>query len=149
LAVRGNVAPVAYTGSGIRLSDGSTLDADAIIWCTGFSDKDVRTTLWEVLGGAMAKGDDGCEGETGEGHRFLLGPKDIASRLDATWAFDAEGEIRGMWKRHLRMENYWVMGGVISQQRWWSRSVAQQIRLALDGCLPPAYRDTPTVVEKR
>lgn len=73
----------------------------------------------------------------------VLGPKDIAARLDATWGVDAEGEVRGVWKRHLRMENYWVIGGVIQQQRWWSRPLAQQIRLSLDGSLPPAYRETP------
>lgn len=73
----------------------------------------------------------------------VRGPKDIAARLDATWGMDAEGEVRGVWKRHLRMENYWVIGGVIQQQRWWSRPLAQQIRLSLDGSLPPAYRETP------
>lgn len=36
----------------------------------------------------------------------LLGLRDIASRLDATWGIDSEGEIRGIWKRHLRLENY-------------------------------------------
>lgn len=130
--MRGLVEPVAYTATGLRLSDGSTLDADAVIWCTGFADKDVRSTAERVLGVAGGNNDEGS-----------LGPKDIAARLDATWGVDGEGEVRGMWKRHLRMENYWVIGGVIQHQRWWSRPLAQQIRLALDGCLPPAYRDTP------
>ena len=56
---------------------------------------------------------------------------------------DSEGEVRGMWKRHLRMENYWVMGGYTQQHRWHSRTVALQIKAALEGILPPAYRKTP------
>ena len=32
-----------------------------------------------------------------------LGPHEIASRLDDTFVFDIEGEIRGMWKRPARM----------------------------------------------
>ncbi|KAF3056255.1 hypothetical protein GL218_06444 [Daldinia childiae] len=131
VAVRGRVEPVGYTETGLRLSDGSVLDTDAVIWCTGFADKDVRTIALGVLGEADPDMTD------------VLGPKDIVARLDATWGVDAEGEVRGVWKRHLRMQNYWVMGGVIQQQRWWSRPMAQQIKLALEGDLPSAYRDTP------
>ncbi|KAM3067350.1 hypothetical protein ACMFMF_009842 [Clarireedia jacksonii] len=31
--------------------DGSTLNADAIIWCTGFKNLDIRPGLSEILGG--------------------------------------------------------------------------------------------------
>ncbi|KAI1774513.1 hypothetical protein F4818DRAFT_418120 [Hypoxylon cercidicola] len=134
VAVRGRVEPVGYTEYGLRLSDDSQLDTDAVIWCTGFADKDVRATAAELLGVADA---DTINNDS------VLNPREIAARLDATWGVDAEGEVRGVWKRHLRMENYWVMGGVIQHQRWWSRPMAQQIKLALEGILPPAYRDTP------
>lgn len=141
VAVRGRVMPVRYTKAGLRLSDGTDLDVDAVIWCTGFADKDVRSTAEGVLGVAANSDDDD---DDDDGPKDTLGPKDIAARLDATWGVDAEGEVRGMWKRHLRMENYWVLGGVIQHQRWWSRPLAQQIKLAIMGDLPPAYRQTPT-----
>ncbi|KAI1661103.1 hypothetical protein F4813DRAFT_399170 [Daldinia decipiens] len=134
VAVRGRVGPIGYIETGLRLSDSSVLDTDAVIWCTGFADKDVRTIALEILGEA----DPDMTNKTD-----VLGPKDIVARLDATWGVDAEGEVRGVWKRHLRMENYWVMGDVIQQQRWWSRPMTQQIKSALEGHLPSAYRDTP------
>ncbi|KAI9712011.1 MAG: hypothetical protein M1820_001719 [Bogoriella megaspora] len=136
VSVRGQVEPVSYTETGLRLSDGSILDADAVVWCTGFADKDARATAREMLGNE--------ETDTSPKER-VLGPMDIAAQLDATWGVDSEGEVRGTWKRHLRMENYWVMGGNMQHQRWWSRPMVQQIRLALEGTLPPAYRETPSL----
>ncbi|KAI2465605.1 hypothetical protein F4781DRAFT_435213 [Annulohypoxylon bovei var. microspora] len=87
VAVRGCVEPVGYTKTGLRLSDGSVLDADAVIWCTGFADKDVRATASELFGAA----DPDVTDENG-----VLSPKDIVSRLvDASWEVDSEGEVRG------------------------------------------------------
>ncbi|CAH0050578.1 unnamed protein product [Clonostachys solani] len=137
VGVKANVEPVAYTETGLQFSDGSTLDADAIVWCTGFADKDARYTVADILGG-----------ETEVATQGLLGPKEIAARVDATWGLDAEGEVRGMWKRHLRQENYWVMGGYTQLHRWHSRNLALQIKADLAGVLPPAYRSTPMSRDK-
>lgn len=111
------VEPVAYTATGLRLSDGSTINADAVVWCTGFADKDARDTAAEIFKTRL--------------------------HVDATWGVDQEGEIRDMWKHHMHTDNYWVMGGYTQQHRWYSRTLAQQIKAALEGVLPPAYRDTP------
>jgi hypothetical protein len=127
--------PVEWTEGGLRFLDGSELEVDAVIWCTGFEDKNVRTVVEGILDG---DGDgDGKAAQDG-----LLGPKEIAERVDATFGVDEEGEIRGLWKRHWRLENYWVMGGHTGQHRWFSRLLALQIKAALGGILPPAYRDT-------
>ncbi|KAI1029183.1 hypothetical protein LB503_013324 [Fusarium chuoi] len=131
-SVKAGVEPIAFTESGLQFSDGSSAAADAVIWCTGFADRDVRSVAAEILGG---------EKHTASDER-VLGPREIADRLDATWGIDTEGEIRGMWKRHLRLENYWVMGGYTQQHRWHSRTLALQIKAALEGILPPAYRET-------
>lgn len=121
--IKALVEPVAFTETGLKFSDGTTLNADAIIWCTGFSDKYSTDVTAEALGG-------GPEAE------------DIANRLDATWGLDEEGEIRGVWKRHLNVENYYTFGGFTSQHRFYSRIMALQIKAAVAGILPPAYRDT-------
>jgi hypothetical protein len=151
--IKANVEPVAYTSTGLRFSDGSSIDADAIIWCTGFADKDVRNAAVEILGGSSgsqalngaqngANRVSGTDGEAGGKH--TLTSHEIAARLDATWGVDAEGEIRGLWKRQSRLDNLWVMGGYTQQHRWHSRTLALQIKAALEGILPPAYRDVPT-----
>ena len=126
-AVKANVEPVAFTETGLRFGDGSTIDVDVVIWCTGFADKNMRDTAAEILGGGPAA-------------------EDIASRLDATWSLDEEGEIRGLYKRQLRIENYWAMAGFTAQHRWHSRTLALQIKATLEGILPPAYRETPEAV---
>ncbi|KAF5987671.1 K+ transport flavoprotein [Fusarium coicis] len=132
VSVKAGVEPTAFTEDGLQFSDGSSAAADAVIWCTGFADRDIRSVAAEILGGEKHTVSDGD----------ILGPRDIADRLDATWGIDSEGEIRGMWKRHLRLENYWVMGGYTQQHRWHSRTLALQIKAALEGILPPAYRET-------
>lgn len=119
---RAGVEPTAYTATGLRLSDGNTIQADAVIWCTGFADKNARETVTEIF----------------------KTPLDV----DATWGVDQEGEIRGMWKRHLKVDNYWIMGGYTQQHRWFSRILALQIKAALEGVLPSAYRETPSSYDK-
>lgn len=115
--VKAGVEPVGYTATGLLFSDGTTVDADAVVWCTGFADADARTVVAEILKTELP--------------------------VDATWGIDEEGEIRGMWKRHLLVDNYWTMGGYTQQHRFHSRTLALQIKAALEGILPPAYRDTP------
>lgn len=118
-AVKANVEPVAYTSTGVRFSDGTTMDVDAIIWCTGYSDKDATTTATDIM------------------------KTKSKLEVDATWGIDQEGEIRGMWKRHSKLDNYWMMGGFAQQHRYYSRVLALQIKAALEGVLPEAYLDTP------
>lgn len=120
VGIRSGVTPAAYTPTGVRLSDGTTLDADAVVWCTGYRDKDVRYVVEDILGD---------------------GGTDIRDRMDATWAVDIEGEYRGVWKRHKNVENFYILGGGTGFQRWYSMIVALQIKADVEGILPEAYRD--------
>jgi hypothetical protein len=112
---RAGVEPRAYTNSGLLLSDDTHLDADAAIWCTMYADNDPRETVADIM--------------------------KIALLVVATWGVDEEDEIRGMWKRHSKVDNYWFMGGFTQQHRWYSRTLAQQIKASLEGVLPPPYLD--------
>ncbi|KAE8421419.1 hypothetical protein BDV36DRAFT_292345 [Aspergillus pseudocaelatus] len=141
-SVKAGVEPIAYTPTGLRFSDGSSADADAVVWCTGFADKNVRDTAIRILGGHSSSN------ETDNEPTHMLGPHEIADRLDGTWGIDAEGEIRGLWRRQSRLDNLWVAGGYTQQHRWHSRTIALQIKASLEGVLPPAYRDTPNPVRE-
>ncbi|KAK1763872.1 hypothetical protein QBC33DRAFT_562452 [Phialemonium atrogriseum] len=105
---KAGIEPVAYTAmTGLRFSDGTTADADAVVRCV----HGVRRQ--GPLGGGGEGGAAGVN-ETGTGNGGgdpeasndnLFGLRDSAARLDATWGVDSEGEIRGLWKGHLRLEN--------------------------------------------
>ncbi|KAM6521539.1 hypothetical protein FSOLCH5_006292 [Fusarium solani] len=138
VGIKAGVESIVFATTGLHLSDDSILEADAIVWCTGFADQDVRTVTEEILGGHGMS----TVPEDHDEDKNLLGLRDIASCLDAMWGIDSEGEIRGIWKRHLRLENYWVMGGATEHHRWHSRTLALQIKAALENILPPAYRET-------
>ena len=117
--MRSGVTPTGYTATGIALSDGTTIDAEAVIFCTGFRDTDMRLVMPEVLG---------------------RGGKDVAERMEPIWGLDAEGESRGLYKRHAGVEHFWVCGYGATHQRWGSRMVARMIKAELAGLLPAAYR---------
>lgn len=118
VGIKAGVEPVAYTATGLKFSDGSTINTDAVIWCTGFADCEARVLASTIL------------------------PPETAARLDDTWGLDEEGEVRGMWKRQRDVKNYWVMGGYTQQHRYYSRTLALQIKAAVEGVLPPAYLET-------
>lgn len=120
VSVKAGVEPVAYTATGLRFSDGTTVDTDAVVWCTGFADREARVLASTIL------------------------PPETAARLDGTWGLDEEGELRGMWKRQREVENYWAMGGGSQQHRYYSKTLALQIKAALEGVLPPPYLETPS-----
>ncbi|KAI9010547.1 hypothetical protein DFJ74DRAFT_684858 [Hyaloraphidium curvatum] len=121
VAVKSGVFPVAYTAKGLKMNDGSEIETDAILWATGFSDKNARNVAARAFG---------------------KGGEEIGKRMDATWCVDAEGEVRGLWKRQRDVDNFWVMGGFTSQQRYYSKFLALQIKGALEGILPEPYLDT-------
>jgi hypothetical protein len=73
IKVKGDAAIVGYTPTGLQFSNGSTLDADVIIFCTGF-----EHNMWK------------------EATKFV-GPE-IGERLEDYWELDDEGELRGVYK---------------------------------------------------
>lgn len=122
VGIRSGVVPTAYTASGLRLSDGSEISADAIVFCTGYADKNLSEVATSVFGS---------------------GGEQLAEKMDGTWGLDSEGEVRGLWKRQEAVEQFWIMGGFTSQHRFYSKFLALQLKAALEGALPAAYRETP------
>lgn len=66
-----------FTPSGLKFTDGSTLDADLIVFTTGFN-TNIREEMEKVVG------------------------PEVGSLLEDNNGWDKEGETRGGWKRHGR-----------------------------------------------
>ena len=106
-----------YTPTGLEFDDGSTLNADVIVFATGF-DGSMRRAVTDIVG------------------------SEIGEQLDEWRGFDAEGEIRGYCKR-LAHPGVWYTGGSIGDSRFLSRFLAFQIKADLEGVPFEPYLETP------
>ncbi|KAH9970112.1 FAD/NAD(P)-binding domain-containing protein [Lactifluus volemus] len=86
-----------FTQDGLEFTDRSILDADAVIFATGYGD--ARDPL-----------------------RSILGPE-VGARLKPIWGLDHEGEIQGAW-RDLGIPRVWCMMGNFALCRFHSKHIA-------------------------
>lgn len=109
------------TGDGVRLSDGSELPADLIVYATGYGS----------MNGWAAK----------------LISREVADRVGKCWGLGSgtkkdpgpwEGELRNMWKP-TRQEALWFHGGNLHQSRHYSLYLAQQLKARMEGVPTPVY----------
>jgi hypothetical protein len=94
-----------FTKTGLKFEDGSTLDADLVIFATGFADYR-------------------------EGFKKILG-EELGGKVKRIWGLDSEGESRGAW-RDIGIDNLWCMMGNLAMCRYHSRHVA--LREFLSSC---------------
>ncbi|KAI0198077.1 hypothetical protein F4808DRAFT_452184 [Astrocystis sublimbata] len=92
--------------NGLRLADGTELEADEIICATGYQN---MRTMTEAIFGSQ-----------------------VASKVGNVWGFDEEGETRIMW-RQSGHPGLWLHGGNLAMCRYFSRLVALQIKAQLEG----------------
>ncbi|KAJ4209747.1 hypothetical protein NW767_000025 [Fusarium falciforme] len=71
VGIKAGVEPVVFATTGLHFSDDNILEADAIVWCTGFADQDVRTVTEEALGGHVVS----TAPEDLDEDKNLLGPR--------------------------------------------------------------------------
>lgn len=81
--VKSYALPVAYTETGLEFSDGSHIDADVIVFATGYK-SDLKNSARRIVGAEIAEG------------------------LEEFWQCDQEGETRGAWRDTGRMFNFSV-----------------------------------------
>lgn len=93
---------------GLLFADGSELEADEIVFATGY--ENMRGTA-----------------------RKIFGDK-VADRIKDVWGFDEEGELRTMWRRSGH-ENFWLFGGNLALCRYFSRMLALQIKAIEEGIM--------------
>jgi len=104
---------VEFTAEGLTRSDGTTVPADLVVLATGYENQQ-------------------------EGVRRLFGDA-VAERVGPVWGFDEHGFMRNMW-RPTGQDRLWLMGGALTECRFWSRFLALQIKADLEGISPLAGR---------
>ncbi|KAF2277372.1 FAD/NAD(P)-binding domain-containing protein [Westerdykella ornata] len=93
---------------GIEFADGSRLQADEIVFATGY--QNMRTQA-----------------------RLIFGD-DVADRVGDVWGLNDEGEFRTIWQR-TGHPGFWFMGGNLAMSRYMSRILALQIKAQEEGIL--------------
>ena len=73
IKVKSDSSISSFTETGLLFADGTTLDADVIVFATGF-EGNMREAAEEIVG------------------------KEIGEKLDDWWGVDKEGELRGAWR---------------------------------------------------
>ncbi|KAL2021878.1 hypothetical protein VTK56DRAFT_6473 [Thermocarpiscus australiensis] len=91
---------------GLRFSDGTELEADEIVFATGYDN--MRTAARAILGDALA------------------------DKVGDVWGLDEEGEMRTIW-RESGHPGLWFHGGNLAFCRYFSRLLALQIKSRLEG----------------
>ncbi|KAF8311499.1 FAD/NAD(P)-binding domain-containing protein [Clavulina sp. PMI_390] len=95
-----------FEGNGVRMADGTFLEADIIVLATGY--KSMRESARRILGSTIAD-------ETGE-----------------VWGYDDEGELQGLW-RPSGHPRFWYVGGNFVIARIYSQYLALQIKAIEEG----------------
>lgn len=88
IKVKSLASATGLTETGLEFSDGTHLDADVIVLCTGFH-TNMRLEALKILGA------------------------DMYDQLDDFWGIDGEGELRGAFKR---MKRKWPCHASVNDQ---------------------------------
>lgn len=105
IRVKSDAPLTAWNEKGLEFGDGSTLDADVVVFATGF------------------------EGNMRKMAETLLDKK-VTDLMDDCFQVDAEGELIGAWKA-MKQPNVWYTGADLGRARFFSRFLALQIKADL------------------
>ncbi|GAP83029.1 putative flavin-containing monooxygenase [Rosellinia necatrix] len=86
---------------GLRFRDGAELEADEIVFATGYQNMRTQT-------------------------RLMFGDE-VADRVGDVWGFNSEGEMRTIWQRSGH-PGFWFHGGNLALCRYYSKLLALQIK---------------------
>ncbi|TYL46344.1 NADPH-dependent L-lysine N(6)-monooxygenase [Nocardioides sp. BGMRC 2183] len=107
IKVRSGVEVKRFDASALELSDGSSVDAEIVVFATGY--KGMIETARRLFG------------------------DEVADRCTPVWGLDEEGELRGVWRRSGH-DGLWFMGGNLAMARFYGQFLALQIK-AIDAGL--------------
>ena len=121
IKLRSGVQVERISETAVHLSDGSSVEAEVIVYATGY--------------GSM------------NGWAEILISKEVADKVGKCWGYGSgttkdpgpwEGELRNMWKP-TQQEGLWFQGGNLAQARHYSRYVALQLKARMEGLPTPVY----------
>ncbi|KAI0809187.1 FAD/NAD(P)-binding domain-containing protein [Irpex lacteus] len=101
-----------FTKDGLIADDGSELKADVVLFATGYGD--AREPIRDLVG------------------------EELGKKITPIWGLDDEGELRSCWKE-LGVENMWLMMGNLAWCRFYSKTLALQIKAKQEGLLEERY----------
>ncbi|MCD2196050.1 NAD(P)/FAD-dependent oxidoreductase [Actinomycetospora endophytica] len=116
---KGQVAE--FTENGVRLDDGTELEADLVVLATGY--RSMITSVADIIGSDMAE-------RVGK----VWGLGSDTTKDPGPW----EGEQRNMWKP-TQQQNLWFHGGNLHQSRHYSLYLALQLKARQEGIDTPVY----------
>ncbi|KAG1751335.1 uncharacterized protein EDB91DRAFT_1297935 [Suillus paluster] len=110
-----------FTQTGLLFEDGSTLDADVVVFATGYAD-------------------------TRDAYRALL-PESLHDKVYPIWGLDKEGELNTVWrevggrgKEGEALNGIWSMMGNLARCRFHSKHLALQIKSYEEGIFGTRYQ---------
>ncbi|MBV9591343.1 MAG: NAD(P)/FAD-dependent oxidoreductase, partial [Hyphomicrobiales bacterium] len=121
IKLKSGVEVTEITAKGVRLSNGSELAADLIVYATGYGS--MNGWAAKLISSEVAEKVGKCWG-LGSDTRKDPGP----------W----EGELRNMWKP-TRQEALWFHGGNLHQSRHYSKYLALQMKARMESIPTPVY----------
>ena len=101
--------PVAYTSTGLKFADGTEIEADLVVFGTGFMNS-LRGDTAQIVG------------------------SDIAEQLDDFWGLDPEGEMRGQMKPIGHPAIWYAGGGTVRKSLPYTHSVQADHRSTSGRC---------------
>jgi putative flavoprotein involved in K+ transport len=105
----------------VVLDDGTRLEADLVVWATGY--RSMNGLAADIIG------------------------QDVADKVGKVWGLGSdttkdpgpwEGEQRNMWKP-TQQDNLWFHGGNLHQSRYYSLYLALQLKARMEGIPTPVY----------
>ncbi|MEM7429713.1 MAG: NAD(P)/FAD-dependent oxidoreductase [Pseudomonadota bacterium] len=121
IKLKSGVSVEEITENAVKFSDGSELEADLIVYATGYSSMN--------------------------GWAAQLISQDVADKVGKCWGLGSdttkdpgpwEGELRNMWKP-THQEALWFHGGNLHQSRHYSQFLSLQIKARMEGIPTPVY----------
>ncbi len=121
IKLKSNVAVDEITETSVKFSDGSELEADLIVYATGYSSMN--------------------------GWAAQLISQEVADKVGKCWGLGSdttkdpgpwEGELRNMWKP-THQEALWFHGGNLHQSRHYSQFLSLQLKARMEGIPTPVY----------